>query len=173
MASVRPNGSNLLVLGEGHDPCLSPEGKTIAYTGEVPGVPGGVTVFVMDFEGGNKRQVVPGASKPGAVFPIGLRMAGTLSIPGQWARRWSCSWSTPTAATTTNLATPSASAPQRHGRRTETGSPSDLPMKPTGETRNSWPRFIRRNLRTNVPFGLSARMATMPMWSSACVSSSL
>jgi len=38
----------------------------IAYTGEVPG---GVTVFVMDFEGGTKRRVVPGASKPGAVFP--------------------------------------------------------------------------------------------------------
>ena len=66
MASLRPDGSNLLMLGEGHDPCLSPEGKTIAYTGEVPG---GVTVFVMDYEGGNKHQVVPGASKPGAVFP--------------------------------------------------------------------------------------------------------
>ncbi len=66
MASVRPDGSDLRMLGVGHDPCLSPDGKAIAYTGEVSG---GVTVFVMDHEGGNKRQLVPGASKPGAVFP--------------------------------------------------------------------------------------------------------
>jgi TolB protein len=66
MASVRPDGSELKLLGLGHDPCLSPQGKAIAYTGEVPG---GVTVFIMDHEGGNKRQLVPGASKPGAVFP--------------------------------------------------------------------------------------------------------
>ncbi len=66
MASVRPDGSQLRMLGVGHDPCLSPDGKTIAYTGEVPG---GVSVFLMDYEGGNKRRLVPGASKPGAVFP--------------------------------------------------------------------------------------------------------
>ncbi len=66
MASVRPDGSQLRMLGAGHDPCLSPDGKTIAYTGEVPG---GVSVFLMDYEGGSKRQIVPGASTPGAVFP--------------------------------------------------------------------------------------------------------
>lgn len=66
MASIRPDGSNLRMLGIGHDPCLAPHGGAIAYTGEVPG---GVSVFVMDYEGGNKRQLVPGASKPGAVFP--------------------------------------------------------------------------------------------------------
>ena len=66
MASVRPDGSDLRMLGIGHDPCLSPDGRTITYTGEVPG---GVSVFVMDYEGGNQRQLVPGASKPGAVFP--------------------------------------------------------------------------------------------------------
>jgi TolB protein len=66
MASIRPDGANLRMLGVGHDPCLAPDGKTIAYTGEVPG---GVSVFLMDCEGGNKRQLVPGASKPGAVFP--------------------------------------------------------------------------------------------------------
>jgi TolB protein len=66
MASVRPDGSDLRMLGMGHDPCVSPDGKAIAYTGEVSG---GVTVFVMDYEGGNRRQLVPGASKPGAVFP--------------------------------------------------------------------------------------------------------
>ncbi len=66
MASIRPDGSDLRMLGIGHDPCLSPDGRAIAYTGEVPG---GVSVFVMDYEAGNKRQLVPGASKPGAVFP--------------------------------------------------------------------------------------------------------
>jgi TolB protein len=66
MASVRPDGSDPRMLGVGHDPCLSPDGKTIAYTGEVPG---GASVFLMDSEGGMKRQLVPRASKPGAVFP--------------------------------------------------------------------------------------------------------
>jgi TolB protein len=66
MASIKPDGSALRMLGLGHDPCLSPDSKTIAYTGETPG---GVSVFLMDYEGGNKRQLVPGASKPGAVFP--------------------------------------------------------------------------------------------------------
>jgi TolB protein len=66
MASVRPDGSELQMLGVGHDPCLAPDGHRIAYTGEVPG---GVTVCLMDLEGGNKRPLVSGASKPGAVFP--------------------------------------------------------------------------------------------------------
>ena len=35
MASLRPNGADLRMLGVGHDPCLSPDGKAIAYTGEV------------------------------------------------------------------------------------------------------------------------------------------
>jgi TolB protein len=66
MASVRPDGSDLRMLGVGHDPCLSPDGRLIAYTGEVAG---GVTVFLMDHDGRNPRQLVTGASKPGAVFP--------------------------------------------------------------------------------------------------------
>jgi TolB protein len=66
MASIRPDGSELKMLGLGHDPCLCPDGRLIAYTGEVPG---GVTVFLMDDDGRNKRQLVSGASKPGAVFP--------------------------------------------------------------------------------------------------------
>jgi len=66
MASVRPDGRDLQMLGLGHDPCLAPNGKSIAYTGEVPG---GVTVCLMDLDGGHKRPLVPGASKPGAVFP--------------------------------------------------------------------------------------------------------
>lgn len=66
MASIRPDGSGLTILGRGHDPCLSPDGAKIAYTGEVPG---GVSVFVMDADGANKRQVVHEANPWGAIFP--------------------------------------------------------------------------------------------------------
>ena len=62
MASIKPDGTGLTVLGDGHDPTLSPDGKRICYTGEVDG---GVSVFVMDWDGGNKRRVVKGASKVG------------------------------------------------------------------------------------------------------------
>jgi TolB protein len=66
MASIRADGTELKILGDGHDPCLSPDGKRIAYTGHVPG---GVTVFVMDADGGNKRVLVPQPNPFGAVFP--------------------------------------------------------------------------------------------------------
>ena len=54
------------ILGGGHDPTLSPDGKLICYTGEESG---GVTVFVMNHDGTNKRQVVKEISKVGATFP--------------------------------------------------------------------------------------------------------
>ena len=66
MASVRPNGKDLKVLGEGHDPCLSPDGRLIAYTGHLPG---GVTVFVMNADGTDKHAVVNEPNPHGAVFP--------------------------------------------------------------------------------------------------------
>jgi TolB protein len=66
MASIRPDGTGLTMLGEGHDPCLSPDGKLIAYTGHLPG---GVTVFLMDADGGNKRALVNEPNPFGAVFP--------------------------------------------------------------------------------------------------------
>ena len=66
MASIRPDGSDLKLLGEGHDPCLSPDGRRIAFTGEVPG---GVSVFVMDADGSNRRQIVHAANPWGAIFP--------------------------------------------------------------------------------------------------------
>ena len=66
MASINPDGTGLVILGDGHDPTLSPDGKRICYTGEVDG---GVSVFVMDWDGGNKRRVVKEASKVGATFP--------------------------------------------------------------------------------------------------------
>ena len=66
MASLRPDGSDFKILGEGHDPCLSSDGKRITYTGEAPG---GVSVFVMDADGSNKRQIVKDVNPWGAIFP--------------------------------------------------------------------------------------------------------
>ncbi len=66
MACIKPDGSDLKVLGEGHDPCLSPNGTHIAYTGEVPG---GVSVFVMNSDGSNKHQIVKEVNPWGAIFP--------------------------------------------------------------------------------------------------------
>lgn len=66
IASVRPDGSDARILGPGHDPVLSPDGTRIAFTGEAPG---GVTVFVMDADGSNRRRVVKAANDWGAVFP--------------------------------------------------------------------------------------------------------
>jgi TolB protein len=67
MASVRPDGSGLTVLGDGHDPTLSPDGKLVCYTGHPP--EGGVTVYVMNADGSGTRRVVPETSRVGATFP--------------------------------------------------------------------------------------------------------
>ena len=66
MASVRPDGTDLRDLGIGHDPTLSPDGKQICYTGHAAG---GVAVFVIDADGGHKRQIVKNISRVGATFP--------------------------------------------------------------------------------------------------------
>ncbi len=66
MASIKPDGSGEENFGEGHDPTLSPDGKLITYTGHVPG---GVSVFVMNYDGTNKRQIVTAVSPVGATFP--------------------------------------------------------------------------------------------------------
>lgn len=66
MSSIKPDGSDEKALGEGHDPTLSPDGKLITYTGHVGD---GVTVFVMNHDGTDKRQVVKEISKVGATFP--------------------------------------------------------------------------------------------------------
>ena len=67
MASIKPDGSGLTMLGEGHDPTLSPDGRWISYTGHPP--EGGVTVYVMSWDGSGKRRVVQTTSKVGATFP--------------------------------------------------------------------------------------------------------
>lgn len=66
MASIRPDGTDERILGEGHDPTLSPDGRWICYTGHAGG---GVTVFVMRYDGSEKRQLVSAISKVGATFP--------------------------------------------------------------------------------------------------------
>lgn len=66
MASMRSDGTDLKLLGAGHDPCFSPDGTKIAYTGEVTG---GVSVFVMNADGSAKRRIVKDANPWGAVFP--------------------------------------------------------------------------------------------------------
>ena len=66
ITSIRPDGSGLRVLGDGHDPTLSPDGRTIAFTGDVEG---GFTVFAMDADGTNRRRVVRETNPLGAVFP--------------------------------------------------------------------------------------------------------
>ncbi|HEY7314746.1 MAG TPA: DPP IV N-terminal domain-containing protein [Gemmataceae bacterium] len=66
MASIRPDGADLKILGDGHDPCISPDGKLIAYTGHVSG---GVTVFRMNADGSEKRRLVRSVNRHGAVFP--------------------------------------------------------------------------------------------------------
>jgi len=66
MASIRPDGSELTMLGDGHDPTISPDGMKIVYTGEVAG---GVSVFVMDADGSDKHRIVKETSPVGATFP--------------------------------------------------------------------------------------------------------
>lgn len=66
MASINPDGTGLTILGDGHDPTLSPDGKQIVYTGEVDG---GVSVFLMNADGSSKRRLVQATSRIGATFP--------------------------------------------------------------------------------------------------------
>lgn len=69
IAIVKPDGDDMRILGPGHDPVLSPDGKRIAFTGEAPG---GVTVLVMDPTGRivdrSSRRRTAGAPS----FPTGL-----------------------------------------------------------------------------------------------------
>lgn len=66
MASISPDGKNLSILGKGHDPCISPDGKTIAFT-ETDGK--GWCVFLCDADGSNRRQITYGTNEMGAVYP--------------------------------------------------------------------------------------------------------
>lgn len=66
VARVAPNGSGFEVIGDGRDPCVSPDGEKIAFTG---GVGKGSCVFVMDADGKNVRQLTTHENEIGAVGP--------------------------------------------------------------------------------------------------------
>jgi TolB protein len=66
MASISPNGKNFKILGEGHDPCISPDGRKIAFTDSDGN---GWCVFVCDADGSNRRQITYGTNQMGAVYP--------------------------------------------------------------------------------------------------------
>jgi len=66
MATISPNGKNFKILGKGHDPCISPDGKKIAFTYSDRK---GWCVFVCNADGSNRRQITYGTNQMGAVYP--------------------------------------------------------------------------------------------------------
>jgi Tol biopolymer transport system component len=126
---------------------LSPDGRKIAFTGDAPG---GVTVFVMDADGSQRRQVVKEVNHWGAVFPdwspdgkslvYSFKVGEGLelfiwSTPSKWARVWNSLPSTPTAELP--LASSRAWAVSRlrpRGLPTAYGSRSGIATRPTGGT---------------------------------------
>jgi TolB protein len=66
IASVAPDGTDFKVIAEGRDPCISPDGKKIAFTTQVGK---GFCVFVMDANGKNVRQLTTHENEIGAVCP--------------------------------------------------------------------------------------------------------
>jgi hypothetical protein len=67
IGSIEPNGSNLKTLGEGGDPCISPDGKSIAF---VKHLPKGACLFVMDPDGKNVRQLTTRGNGMGTMHPF-------------------------------------------------------------------------------------------------------
>ena len=92
--SIRPDGSDLRMLGEGHDPTLSPDGRSICYTGHPP--EGGVTVYVMAWDGTGSAAWFPPQAK-GATFPNWSPIRVRSFTPFGKATPSSCSSSPQTA----------------------------------------------------------------------------
>lgn len=66
MATISPAGDDFKIVGKGHDPCISPDGKQIAFT-ETDGK--GWCVFLCNAGGSNRRQITYGTNEMGAVYP--------------------------------------------------------------------------------------------------------
>lgn len=85
MADISPNGKNFKILGEDHDPCISPDGKKIAFT-DSDGK--GWCVFICDASGSNRRQITYGTNQMGAVFtnwsPGGKKLFMRISQARHW-----------------------------------------------------------------------------------------
>jgi TolB protein len=56
MCRIRPDGSEFQVVGEGIDPAVSPDGKTIVYAKQLGD---GHHLFAKDADGSNERQLTP------------------------------------------------------------------------------------------------------------------
>ena len=54
MCRIRPDGTEFKVVGEGIDPAVSPDGRTIAFARSLPK---GHCLFAMDADGSNVRQL--------------------------------------------------------------------------------------------------------------------
>jgi Tol biopolymer transport system component len=54
MCRIAPDGSKFKVIGEGIDPALSPDGKTVVFAGQISK---GHCLFAMDADGTNLRQL--------------------------------------------------------------------------------------------------------------------
>lgn len=66
IGSISPDGSGFKIAADGRDPCISPDGKTIAFTERVGK---GYCVFAMDADGKNRRQLTTHEDEIGAVCP--------------------------------------------------------------------------------------------------------
>jgi TolB protein len=66
MASISPEGGEIHVIGEGHDPSVSPDGKMIAYISKKKGA---YHVSTCNFEGMDHKQITFNSNTIGGVFP--------------------------------------------------------------------------------------------------------
>ncbi len=66
MATIMPDGRDFKIIGKGHDPYISPDGKRIAFT-ETDGKRW--CVFICDVDGKTRRQITYGTNQMGAVYP--------------------------------------------------------------------------------------------------------
>jgi TolB protein len=64
MCRIAPDGSNFKVVGEGIDPAVSPDGKTLVFARNLSD---GHHLYAMDADGANERQLTPKGNPYGGV----------------------------------------------------------------------------------------------------------